>query len=238
MPRKILLHAVGKTGGAIASVGGGLIAHHRQHGTLAAELLADEVASVVAHTQVVRANDHRQFAAARADVDIDHRHVLIRREVQRRDDGIAVRGYGDQALSALRDQIVKVRDLLAGVAVGVCHGQGLQPQLLRGGHGLIHLGGLERISQETDRIAHRERLGLLSDTGLSGAHRGERRRRQARLHELYFHLLCRPIPGFRPRPAFRFPRPLYSPAAGGTARSFGCVAATDLRPGARRRLTT
>ena len=70
------------------------------------------------------------------------------------------RRHHDDALRALGDQVVEVGDLLAGIAVGVGDRQGLQPRLLGLGHRQVDLDRLERVGEETDRVAHRERLAV------------------------------------------------------------------------------
>ena len=173
---KALLHAGIEPAGAVAAVGRGLVAHHREHRALAAERLAHLLAGVGAHADVVGAHDHRGLAAGRADVDRDHGHVLLGGVGERRHDRVAVGRHHDDALGALRDQVAEIGDLLAGVAVGVGHRQGLETRLLGFGHGQVDLDRLERIGQEADRIAEGEALRLRR----AGAHRDRDSERQPR----------------------------------------------------------
>ena len=89
------LHAVVEASGAIAAVDRRLITHHRQHGTLAAEFLANQSTSIGTHAQIVGPHDHRGMAAGRTDIGGNDRDVLALGVIERWDDGIAVSRHED-----------------------------------------------------------------------------------------------------------------------------------------------
>ena len=91
----------------------------RQHLALVADRLRHVGAGDPAHAAVVGADDRIGLAAVRPDVDRDHRHLLLRGEVERRNDRLAVVRDDDQPLRAGADQVADVGDLLARILVGV-----------------------------------------------------------------------------------------------------------------------
>ena len=147
--------AVVKAFAPLAAVDRAEGALQRQHLALVADRLRHVGAGDVAHAAIVGADDRVEPAAVRTDVDRDDRHLLRGREIERRDDRLAVVRDDDQSLGSGADQVADVGDLLAGILVGIGRRQRVQPRGLGGGDGLVLQDDLELRHQKRRRISDR-----------------------------------------------------------------------------------